>query len=183
MRSPMTLPLLTIRPAGLAAVLAASFVLLPGAVRAQEPVRVTEADAPRQVVSASPILWIAKWFNGDYERRLTPATTWGLSGSYLGIDDFHYGRASVLLRYYPQGRALNGFYLGGQSGLYRLASTSEHELLYGAGFDLGYAWLLGPRKQVGVSLGFGLSRAFGSGVDGASMVIPNARLVNVGVAF
>lgn len=172
-----------VSPARLVASLVVLFLAVPPSARAQEPAKNAEAVMPAQVVSASPILWIAKWFNGDYERRLTRASTWGVSGSYLGIDDFHYGRASVLLRYYPAGRALNGFYLGGQTGVYRLSSEAEHELLYGAGFDLGYAWLLGPRRKVGVSLGFGLSRVFGSGLDGASLVIPNARLVNVGVAF
>lgn len=136
----------------------------------------------RQVISASPILLMAKWFNADYERKITPVMTWGVSGSYLRGGDFDYGRASVLVRFYPQRAALTGFYLGGQSGLYRISDVTEHEVLYGGGIDIGYAWLLGPKRNVAVSLGFGLSRVFGSRLD-ASVVIPNARLANVGIGF
>ena len=135
-----------------------------------------------QVISASPILWMAKWFNADYERRVRSTMTWGVSGSYLPLGDSDYGRASVLLRFYPQRAALLGFYVGGQSGVYRISDATEHEVLYGAGMDIGYAWQLGPKRNVAVSLGFGLSRVFGGGLD-ASVMIPNARLANVGVAF
>jgi hypothetical protein len=136
-----------------------------------------------QVISASPILWMFKWFNADYERRINSTTTWGLSGSYLPLGDFDYGRASVLVRYYPQRAALIGFYLGGQTGVFRTSEGREHELLYGAGMDIGYAWLLGSSQNVGVSLGFGVTRLFGGDLDGASIAIPNVRLLNVGIAF
>jgi hypothetical protein len=125
---------------------------------------------------------MAKWFNADYERRITSTVTWGVSGSYLPVGDFDYGRASVLVRFYPQRAALTGFYLGGQSGVYRIADATEHEIVYGAGMDIGYAWQLGPKRNVAVSLGFGMSRLFGGGLD-ASVVVPNARLANVGIAF
>jgi len=136
-----------------------------------------------QVISASPILWMFKWYNVDYERKISSTTTWGLSGSYLPIGEFTYGRASLLIRYYPQRAALTGFYLGGQTGVYRVGDAIEHAVLYGAGLDLGYGWLLGSKRNVGVSLGFGLSRLFGPDLEGASIVIPNARLLNVGIAF
>lgn len=124
-----------------------------------------------------------KWFNADYERRINSATTWGLSASYLPIGDFEYGRASVLVRYYPQRAALTGFYLGGQTGVYRTSEGRQHEVLYGAGMDIGYAWLLGSQQRVGVSLGLGITRVFGGDLDGASIAIPNVRLLNVGIAF
>lgn len=160
---------------------AALFLAAVPPVYAQDERGTTPADH-RQVVSASPILLMAKWFNADYERKITPTMTWGVSGSYLSGDDFDYGRASVLVRFYPQRAALTGFYLGGQSGLYRISDVGEHEHLYGAGIDIGYAWLLGPKRNVAVSLGFGMSRVFGGGL-GASVVVPNARLANVGMAF
>lgn len=145
-----------------------------------------EMNAPvahNQVISASPILLMFKWFNADYERRINSATTWGLSASYLPIGDFEYGRASVLVRYYPQRAALTGFYLGGQTGVYRTSEGRQHEVLYGAGMDIGYAWLLGSQQRVGVSLGLGITRVFGGDLDGASIAIPNVRLLNVGIAF
>jgi hypothetical protein len=148
--------------------------------------QVQDVDPPiahEQVISASPILWMFKWFNADYERRINSTTTWGVSGSYLPLGDFDYGRASVLVRYYPQRAALTGFYLGGQSGVFRTSEGKKHEVVYGAGMDLGYAWLLGSRQNVGVSVGFGVTRLFGGDLDGASIAIPNVRLLNVGIAF
>ena len=146
-----------------------------------EPLK--EAVAQEQVISASPILWMFKWFNADYERRINSTITWGLSGSYLLLDDCEYGRASVLVRYYPQRAALTGFYLGGQTGVYRTSEGRQDEVTYGAGMDLGYAWLLGASRRVGVSIGFGVTRAFGGDLDGDSYAIPNVRLLNVGIAF
>ena len=136
-----------------------------------------------QVLSASPILLMFKWFNADYERRINSATTWGVSASYLPLEDSEYGRASVLIRYYPQRAALTGFYLGGQTGVYRTSEGRQHEVFYGAGMDIGYAWLLGAQQRIGVSVGLGITRVFGGDLDGTSTAIPNVRLLNIGVAF
>lgn len=150
--------------------------------RAEEEGAKTPA-AHGQVISANPVLLLARWFNADYERRISSTTTWGVSGSYWPIGVIDYARASFLVRYYPQRAALTGFSLGGQSGVYRLGDAHGHEVVYGAGLDVGYAWLLGSKRNIGVSLGFGLTRVFGGDLDGPSFVIPNARLVNVGIAF
>jgi hypothetical protein len=125
-----------------------------------------------------------KWFNVDYERKMTPAVTLGASGSYLpfsgGLD---YGRATLHVRYYPQGAALTGFYMGAQLGVHRPGTSRHHGVMYGAGTDLGYAWLLGAHQNYSVSIGFGTTRMFAGDVDGYSPTIPNARLVNIGFAF
>lgn len=55
-----------------------------------------------QTVSANPFGLLFGWFNAEYERKLTPATTWGVSGSMLDVDTFEYRTANALLRYYPQ---------------------------------------------------------------------------------
>jgi hypothetical protein len=140
---------------------------------------------------------------------MTPATTWGVSGSFLSIGDDDYGRVTALFRYYPQGVALTGFSLGAQAGVFHRSATTctfvgtptpppapgsvappfictlvrRHEDQPGAGVDLGYAWLLGDRRQIAVSLGFGVSRVLGGSLTGSSSVIPNARLLNIGIAF
>ena len=162
-----------------------TFVTVASA-RAQDEERSAPV-ASTQVVSASPVLWMWKWFNADYERKINSMLTWGVSGSYLPVGEFSYGRASLLVRFYPQRAALTGFYVGGQVGVYRVSDEAQrevfHAVLHGAGVDLGYAWLLGPKRNIGVSLGFGLSRLSGSDLKGASFVMPNARLVNVGFAF
>src|SRR5436190_9855827 len=75
--------------------------------------------ARHHVISASPLLWVFKWYNADYEQTMTATTTLGVSGSYVSFDNDDYGRASVMLRYYPQGTALTGFSLGAQTGVFR----------------------------------------------------------------
>ena len=167
------------------------------AARAQEP---TRTPVPyEQVLSASPILWMFKWYNLDYERKINTVATWGVSGSYLEPGDSSYGRATVLVRYYPQGAALSGFYLGGQLGVYHTVYTDYDypssypsstgptgqrrcESMSGAGIDLGYAWVMGARRNFSMSLGFGVSRLFGSHADDLP-AMPNVRLFNVGYAF
>jgi uncharacterized protein DUF3575 len=150
------------------------------AARAQD--EATTAPIPRNhVISTSPFLLMFKWFNGDYERKVSPSVTLGVSGSSLltkGNDD--YQRATFHARYYPQGAALTGFYMGAQTGLHR---TGNDRRSLGAGLDLGYAWLLGPNRNRSVSIGMGMTRMFKEDRYGNSATIPNVRLLNVGFAF
>jgi Protein of unknown function (DUF3575) len=139
--------------------------------------------ARNQVISASPFLLMFKWFNVDYERRVSPSVTLGASGSYLPVDGFDYGRATLHARYYPQGAALTGFYMGGQTGIHRAGTKRDHGVFFGAGVDVGYAWLLGAKRNHAFSVGLGTTRLFGRDLDGYALMIPNARLVNIGFAF
>ncbi len=42
----------------------------------------TKAPVPhQQVISTNPLGVIVKWFNVEYERKITPATTWGVAAS------------------------------------------------------------------------------------------------------
>jgi hypothetical protein len=143
-----------------------------------------------QIVSANPFGLLAGWFNAEYERKLTPTTTWGLSGSMWDFfDEFEYRSGTALLRYYPQRRALDRFFLGVRLGVHHVhnesvGTSADRGATYGGvGFDLGYTWLLGPTERVGVSIGAGATRLFGGDLDGANVTLPSIRLVNVGVAF
>ena len=136
-----------------------------------------------QVVSTSPILLMFKWLNVDYERKISPSVTLGASGSYMPIGGFDYGRASMHARYYPQGAALTGFYMGAQTGIHRAGTSRDHGVFFGAGVDVGYAWLFGAKRDVGLTIGYGATRLFGGDLDGHSFVIPNVRLFNIGFAF
>jgi hypothetical protein len=94
----------------------------------------------------------------------------------------------VLVRYYPQGAALKGFFLGGRTGVYHVAHDDDRidddqATFFGAGFELGYTWLMGRQQRIGVSLGAGANRLFGADLDGASLTLPTVRLVHVGIAF
>jgi hypothetical protein len=143
----------------------------------------TGVETRTNVISASPLLLMFKWFNVDYEHRISPTVTLGASGSYLPMGDgFNYERATVHARYYPQGTALRGFYMGVQTGLHR-ADSGHHGVLLGAGTDLGYAWLMGSKKNHTVSIGIGATRMFAGDLEGYAFTIPNVRLLNIGFAF
>jgi hypothetical protein len=141
-----------------------------------------------QTVSANPFGLVFGWFNAEYERKLTPSTTWGVSGSFFDFDDFEYRNGNALLRHYPQGAALKGFFLGARGGVYHVGHDDggiddDDATFFGAGFELGYTWLMGRTQRVGVSLGAGANRLFGADLDGATLTLPSVRLVNVGIAF
>lgn len=138
---------------------------------------------PSQVVSVNPFTTMFRWFNAEYEHRWTPFATWGASGSFITFDGFDYQNANAIVRYYPQGASLAGFFLGGRGGVYHVSSAGTGANFYGAGFELGYSWLLGPKHNVDISLGAGAERLFGGRLVGASLTIPTIRLVNVGIAF
>jgi len=162
-------------------------LLIPGAALAQ-----TAAPPPAvqfdQVLSANPLGVVIKWFNVEYERKLGPATTLGASASHVGELDF--SNAAVLLRWYPQQSPLEGFYLGARAGAFGFKSYTyefrsyreQNRVLPGAGIELGRNWLLGPRRNVSVGTGFGLTRIAGSDAYAVPSVLPIFRL-NVGIAF
>jgi hypothetical protein len=139
----------------------------------------------QQIVSANPFGLMFGWFNVEFEREMTSSATWGASASWfsLGDDAFDYANGNAIVRYYPSGTVLRGFYLGGRGGVYHVSDEFESAGFFGAGFEIGYSWLLGVNQNIGISLGAGATRLFGSELNGASLTIPTVRLVNVGIAF
>ena len=138
-----------------------------------------------QIISANPFGLMFEWFNAEYERRISPSTTLGASVSWFSLDsgEMDYANGNAIVRYYPSGRALTGFFLGGRGGLYRVADDFDSGVFFGAGFEIGYNWLLGAQRRVGISIGVGATRLFGGELSGASLTIPNVRLLNLGIAF
>jgi hypothetical protein len=136
---------------------------------------------PQQQVSASPFLLMYKYFNVEYERRATNASTWGVSTAFLPVGGADYRNVGGFWHFYPGGRALRGFYLGGRVQVHHGSSDGESATLGGVGFELGKNWIVGRRTLVGV--GAGVTRLFGSPLAGASLTLPTFRLANVGVAF
>lgn len=166
--------------------------ILLGALIAMVAPAVTEAQegtkAPvthNQVVSTNPFGLMFEWFNAEYERKIGRTLTWGLSSSFFSLDagDTDYVNGTALVRYYPQGAALSGFYIGGRTGVHRVSADGESGVFYGVGFEIGYNWLLGASRKFNVGIGAGATRLFGNDLDGVSLTIPTLRLVNVGVAF
>ena len=113
----------------LVVVLAALLGVLTVTGFAQES-RGGESATFNQVISANPFgLILMPWYNGEYERKATESTTLGLSGSRLPWGDGSgFYSLNMALRYYPNGNAFRGFYLGPKVGaVFVLAFRSSFE--------------------------------------------------------
>jgi hypothetical protein len=139
-----------------------------------------------QVISANPFGLLLELFNAEYERVVGQETTAGVGGSYFTSDDNRYLNADVFFRYYPQGRALEGWAFGVKTGVTSVSADSEFNgtdtTLFGFGFDVNRSWLLGSRDNFYVGIGFGLKRLLGA-EEGQLSYLPTFRIVNIGFAF
>jgi hypothetical protein len=146
-----------------------------------------------QIVSANPFGMLFEWYNAEYERKIGEATTLGVSVSHFTLGEMT--NASVIARWYPQGAALDGLFLGARIGGFR-RKTRTYEYVYappprpdpanptrstyyapyptyrehtvvepGIGLEFGYNWLFGAKQQVSIGLGFGVTRLLRSGDD------------------
>ena len=158
--------------------------VIPDTVQAQDE-GVRTPFPHKQVISANPFLFLGEWFNVEYERKLSPTTTVGIAGSIVSFDDGDedYKSLNGIVRYYPSEAALSGFYLGGRFGFHQVTEDDEEGHAYGLGVDVGYAWLLGSKRNFYIGLGIGATRLFGGDVEEDRVVLPSVRLVNIGVAF
>jgi hypothetical protein len=155
-------------------------------VSAQAQTEGTKTPVPHnQTVSANPFGMLFEWYNGEYERKVSPNSTIGVSASGFALDhgDADYGNIAGFYRYYPQRAALSGFYFGGRAGVHRVSAEGDSGVFFGLGFELGYTWLFGADRHFAVSLGAGATRLFGGDLEGVPLTIPTLRLFNVGVAF
>ena len=134
----------------------------------------------QQLITGNPFALIAGWFNGEYERKLGETWSVGLGGSYLSLENGteEIVSASAVFRFYPQGAALTGLYIGPRFGFYHVDEEDESFSGAGVGFELGYTWLLGTNRNFQIGLGAGATRLFNGG-----HVVPTVKLVNVGWAF
>lgn len=138
---------------------------------------------PTQSINGNPFGILLGWFNAEYERKVSDGVTVGVGGSYWDADRDNeaYTNGDLMVRYFPQQRALKGFYVGTKIGLTRTESARTR---FGVGFDAGFQFTLGPDDQFYLATGFGLKRLFGR-TDAwyAPNVVPTIRIVNIGVAF
>lgn len=137
---------------------------------------------PRQAVSTNPLFDVAGFWNVDYSRRLNAVTTLGVTATTVEKADIRYTPLNATIRFYPQGRALSGFFIGGKAGVHRVSSRDESGFAFGTGVDLGYDWLFGRNRNFQFGLGAGLTRLFGGDIDGAELYLPTFR-ANFGYAF
>jgi hypothetical protein len=134
-------------------------------------------------------------YAGEGEVAMSRSTTLGVGATYWSPDvidgEFGYLSGDVKLRYYPEGKAFQGFSFGGSVGVTHLSATdnsnSSSDSATGAsiGVLLDYGWLLGEQKSFYVGLGLGAKTLFISDqsvADHATLHYPTARL-SVGWAF
>jgi hypothetical protein len=169
---------------------AAVFALLVPAAAVAQTAERSPAVLHDQVLSTNPLDIVVKWFNVEYERKAGPSVSIGGAASYFGDPD--QASAAVLMRWYAGQPALDGFYLGVRGGAYRFQTHTcgprscreETRVMPGAGVEAGYNWLLGPRQNIVLGTGLGLSRISGSGDSDspAPTILPGLRM-NVGIAF
>lgn len=153
--------------------------------------------ARKNTLSTSPVADILGFINGEYQRKVTEGATLGVSAAtYEWDDDERYSNVMLLGRYYPQGAALTGFFIGGRVGAHRIEYTTwdygpnnftpnpieKTETRPAIGIDVGYDWLLGKKRNVLIGTGVGAMRLLGTGDDDFLVAFPTAR-VNVGFAF
>ncbi|MBM3780901.1 MAG: DUF3575 domain-containing protein [Acidobacteria bacterium] len=141
------------------------------------------AAGPTQSINGNPFGLLLGWFNAEYERKVNDSVAVVVGGSYWDADGDKeaYINGDVMVRYFPQQRALRGFYVGTKVGLTRTESARTR---FGIGVDAGYQWTLGPDGRFFLATGFGLKRLFGATDQWyAPDVVPTFRIVNVGIAF
>lgn len=156
-------------------------VLFPPAAGGQQAPR--ESSGRDHLISGSPLLLVAGGFNAEYERRVEGAMTLGIAGGWLDLDDEDQMGVSGILRFYPQRTAFAGFYFGGRGGFYHVDEGRKSHTALGIGMDMGYGWLLGPGHSFYVGLGIGAVRLIARDLGRASKVLPQIRLLDIGVAF
>lgn len=166
---------------------AALLCLIPGIMSAQE--RAGKA----AVISIQPINAMLTVYAGEAELAMSRSTTIGIGGTYWSPDvidgDFNYLSGDLKVRYYPEGRAFQGFSFGGSVGVTHLSATDNSSAGSASGPSIGvmldYNWLLGAEKAFYVGLGLGAKTLFISDksvADEATLHYPTMRL-SVGWAF
>jgi hypothetical protein len=155
-------------------------------------------DSHKVLITTNPFLFLFNWYNIEFEVRVANHSTVGFAGSYVifeadeddELDDKEtYMGGSILYRYYAQGHAPNGFFLGGRLGVFNIeleeqnTGISSKETTFGFGVEVGYTWLLGDTQRFAISLGAGAIRYFGGDLEDAKAGLPIIRLVNVGFRF
>jgi len=137
------------------------------------------------LVSLNPFGLLLEFYNLEFERPVSDASTLGVAGSLYqgnrlvdgGEERDEYINFDVFWRFYPAGRPMDGWAFGAKVGLTRIDGGTNS----GFGFDVNRSWLLGANDNFYVGVGVGLKRLLGSPVD--TRFIPSFRLVNLGFAF
>ena len=149
----------------------------PSEARGEEP-------GASQAVTMNTVFAAFGWFNAEYERTLTPASTWGASYSRFapgGLSPGGYRGMKAVWRYYPRGKALEGRWLGFRAGRSRLWDRSTTNSFSLVGLEMGHSEALGQGQHLMMSFGLGFSRLLG-GPEDFPKTFPSLR-ANMGVTW
>jgi hypothetical protein len=165
------------------------------AVAAQLP---TSATQKHTIVSVQPLSAMIAVFAAEVEQAVGATVTLGAGATYwspkFASQDITYTSGDVKLRYYPQGRALEGFAFGMSAGYTNIkdkmdfgsGTTSEHTVSGPTvGAHIEYNWLLGSNNGFFFGLGVGAKRILAKAddmSDDVKFAYPTAR-VSIGSAF
>jgi hypothetical protein len=147
------------------------------------------------VIFTNPFGPIFEMFTAEYERRLNPSVSFGLSGTYWAgklDDDFRQNSLNARVRFYPYEMTPRGFSIGVALGVTRIRDTPEScsspdpcpprkTTNPSFGVELAHNWYMGPSQRFVLGSGFGIKRLFGE-TAGDTDILPMFRL-NIGYAF
>lgn len=112
------------------------------------------------IISLQPLPIAFRAYQAEVERVLEPTWTLGVAGSFLGDDD---GRerlsGDVKVRYYPMGKAPEGFSIAWSAGLVRVTKDRAGDDFSDSGIAMGmfidHAWLFVPARRYYAAVGVG----------------------------
>jgi hypothetical protein len=166
-------------------------------VSAQLPV---SAPSKHTVVSVQPLSAMVSVYAVEIEQAVGAAMSLGVGGTFwspeIGGQDMTYTSGDLKLRYYPQGRALEGFAFGMSAGYTHIKDKST-DVVFGTGTSehtasgptigatVEYNWLLGRNNGFFLGLGAGAKRIIAKAdnmSDDVKFAYPTAR-ISIGTAF
>lgn len=169
-------------------VLLALVLSVPGALAAQAG----PDQQYHRIASLNPLaLVVLGLVSAEYEQTLGNDTSWGVSVEYFDWRDRTYFSADGKVRYYIQGRSLDGFAVGALVGFTRVDRDSDPDAeersarrgsAVGVGFLAEHQWLMGSDERLALTVGVGGKRLFFLRDVGAQSALPMLRL-SAGWAF
>ena len=151
-------------------------LLLPSVAQAQAG---PEGQYSR-IMSVNPIaLVILGSISVEYEQAFDVNNSWGVSASYHEWSDWSYSAVGGKLRYYLQGRALDGLSVGVLAGVTtgRDDESDDSGTAVSVGFMVENQWLLGDDERLAVTVGGGGKRlAYINHLEDAPRGLPTIRL-------
>jgi hypothetical protein len=167
------------------------------AVSAQMPASVP---LKHTVISVQPLSAMIAVYAVEIEQTVGAAMSLGVGGTFwspgFAGQDMTYTSGDLKLRYYPQGRALEGFAFAMSAGFTHIkdkstnvvfgTGTSEHTASGPTiGANIEYNWLLGRNNGFFLGLGVGAKRIIAKAdnmSDDVKFAYPTAR-ISIGAAF